>query len=340
METAALLDIVSLVLPLFGLIVLGFIAGRVQELPLAALGWLNTFIIYLALPALFFALVARTPVEKLASWDFILINIGVTFVVFVAAVLIGLLESRGRLDEATIQGLAAAYGNIGYMGAALSILALGSAAAAPVALIICFENTMHFVLAPALMAVARPGRGLGQVLLGIVKRIAFNPFIMATVAGVAVAVTGVEVPSALDRLLAYLSQAAAPCALFAMGVTLALSPLKRFPLALGYIVPLKLVVHPALMYVALSQIPDLDPVWLFTAVLLAALPTATNVFVIAQQYDAWINRASAAVVVTTAVSIVTVTALLYAITTGQIAPSPYSNFTFAPNFPTFGPVGR
>ena len=103
-----------------------------------------------------------------------------------------------------------------------------------------------------------------------------------------------------------------------MGVTLATRPLKRVPLQLGYIVPAKLVLHPALMYLALSWMGDFDPIWVFTAVLLAALPTATNVFVLAQQYDTWVQRASASILVSTVLSVLTVTALLFAIKSGQL----------------------
>ena len=87
---------------------------------------------------------------------------------------------------------------------------------------------------------------------------------------------------------------------------------------LSYLLPIKLIVHPLLMYFLLIQIPDLDKVWLHSAVLLAALPTATNVFVIAQQYSIWEERASSAVVVSTAISIITVTTYLYLATTGVI----------------------
>jgi predicted permease len=118
------------------------------------------------------------------------------------------------------------------------------------------------------------------------------------------------------RHCGYLANAAAPCALFAMGVTLALRPLRRIPVEIVPISLLKLVVHPLLCYVMLSLMGDFSEVWLFSAVLLAALPTATNVFVIAQQYGVWVERASATILVTTCASIMTVTGLLYMIRAG------------------------
>ena len=120
----------------------------------------------------------------------------------------------------------------------------------------------------------------------------------------------------MSRLLDYLAQAAAPCALFAMGVTLALRPLKRVPRELGIISALKLVVHPILCWVMLSLFGNFSDVWVYSAILLAALPTAANVFVIAQQYGVWVQRASASVLITTMLSVVTVTAIIYLIVNG------------------------
>jgi hypothetical protein len=312
-------EISGLIFPLFGLILLGFIAARITGRPLDELGWLNTFIIYVALPALFFRMLSRTPIEQLASWEFIGTNIAVTFFVLVLTFCLGLIATRGLVAESTIQALAAAYGNIGYMGPALAILALGDAAAIPVALIFCFENIMHFSLTPAMMALS--GKKKGSVLrlvAGVLRSIVTHPFIIATAVGVSAAAIGFAPPTPLERLIDYLAQAAAPCALFAMGVTLALRPLKRVPTALFYIVPIKLALHPALMYLVLSWGGDFDPVWTMTAVLLAALPTATNVFVMAQQYGVWVERASASILVTTIGSVLTVSLLLYFVGTGQI----------------------
>lgn len=210
-----------------------------------------------------------------------------------------------------MQGFAGAYGNIGYMGPGIAILALGERAAVPVALIFCFENMMHFTLAPCLMAMAKgSGTSAHRIAADIVKKIVLHPFIIATALGVLAAWTGVAPPAPIGRLIDYLAQAAAPSALFVMGVTLALRPLKRRPRELIYLAPIKLIGLPVLMYLSLSLLGDFDPVWIATAVLLAGLPTATNVFVIAQQYDVWVERASAAILVTTTLSVVTVSLIL------------------------------
>lgn len=314
-------DIVGLVLPFFGMIFLGALAARLSRQPLEALGWMNTFIIYVALPALFFQLLARTPIEELTEWRYIAGAVLSTYIVFTLMFVSSVLLSGGEIAESTIKGLAAAYGNIGYMGPGLALLAFGPEAAVPVALIFCFENIMHFAIAPTLMALSGGDKTPpAQLALGVAKRIVLHPFIIATAVGVTAAWVQFQPPAPISRLLEYLAQAAAPCALFAMGVTLALRPLKRLPSELGVIAFLKLIAHPMICYVVLSAVGNFSEVWLFSAVLLAALPTATNVFVIAQQYGIWVNRASASVLVTTLCSVVTVTSLLYLIRSGILPP--------------------
>ena len=207
------------------------------------------------------------------------------------------------------------------MGPGLTLLAFGEEAAVPVALIFCFENIMHFAIAPMMMALSGDDKSTpARLALEVIGKIVLHPFIIATAAGVLAAYFAFHPPMPVERFLEYLSRAAAPCALFAMGVTLALRPLKRVPVELAPIALLKLVVHPALCYVMLSAIGHFSEVWVYSAMLLAALPTATNVFVIAQQYGVWVQRASASVLITTVLSVGTLTSLLYAIKTGMLPP--------------------
>lgn len=312
-------DITGLVLPFFGLILIGYIVAKWKQMPADALGWLNIFIVYVALPALFFKLISKTPIEQLTRFDFIVTDVGTTYMIFGVIFFIGWLGREASIPEATVQGLAAAYGNIGYMGPGLALLALGERAAVPVALIFCFENMLHFIVAPALISLGgKERKPAGQVLRDIALRIVLHPFIIATAIGFVAAALHFQPPLPLQRLIDYLAQAAAPCALFAMGITLALRPLKRIPAEIVYIVPAKLVLLPALMYLSLSAAGNFDHVWIQTAVLLAALPTATNVFVIGQQYDVWQERASATVLITTLFSVFTVSGLLYLMRSGML----------------------
>lgn len=312
-------QVAELVMPLFGLIFLGYLAGRLKPIPAEGLAWMNFFILYIALPALFFNLLARTPVSEFANGRFLLSTTLGTFLTFALCFLIARVLRKANTRVATIQGFAGAYGNIGYLGPPLAIAAFGPQAGVPVALVFCLDNAMHFTLAPTLMAMgSKRRRGIAKLVGGIAYKIFSHPFILASLAGIAAAFFEFSPPPAVNSLLNTLSNAAAPCALFVMGVTAALRPLKRIPVELSYLVPIKLVIHPAIMYFLLIQIPDLDPVWLHAAVLLAALPSATNVFILAQQYGIWEERASSAVVLSTGLSIFSVTTYLYLATTGYL----------------------
>lgn len=163
-------------LPFFGLIFLGYAAAKLKPMSSDGLAWMNFFVIYIALPALFFNLLSQTPVEKLASWGFIFASLLGTYCAFAIAFCVGVFSTDGDIPESTIQGLAGAYGNIGYMGPGLAIAALGPEAAVPVALIFCFDNTMHFAMAPLLMAVGGTGarQSRKDAILEVLKRI-FSP---------------------------------------------------------------------------------------------------------------------------------------------------------------------
>lgn len=314
-----MLEVIGLVTPFFGLILIGFVLGRRSKLSHEHMGWMNFFIIYVALPTLFFKLMAKTPVAELANWRFILGTTGVTFFLFCSVLMIALILRRDTLPNAMIQGFAAAYGNIGYMAPGLALTAFGAQAALPVALIFCFDNALHFTIAPMLMARARnQGLPFPRVLWGAVKNVFMHPFILATLIGVAAAATGIHLPAPVERTVDLLANAAAPCALFAMGVTLAQRPLKSVPFELSYIVPVKLIAHPFLVWLALGALGPFPQVWVYSAMLICALPTATNVFVLAQHYDAWATKASAAILATTLCAIVTVSTLLYLIKQGFV----------------------
>lgn len=311
-------EVVGLVLPFFGVILLGYIAAKLIKAPVEGLAWMNMFILYVALPALFYQLLSKTPIEQLTQGTFIFSTTLATFLVF-CIMFGGSMLLGGKVAESTIKGLASAYGNIGFMGPALALIAFGPEAAVPVALIFCFENVMHFIIAPTLMAFAGGNQTSGgRLVLDTARKILLHPFIIASILGVLAAATQFQAPVAVDRLLEILSQAAAPCALFTMGVTLALRPLRRMPTAIGPILCLKLILQPLLCYLILSLAGSFPPVWVWTAILLASLPTATNVYVIAQQYGVWVERASASILVTTIGSVVTVTTLLYLIRNGLL----------------------
>src|SRR5882672_11039532 len=109
-----MLDVVNLALPFFGLIFLGLVFGKIKRLPESGLAWMNFFIIYVALPALFYRILAKTPLDQLGQVRFIVGTTLATFCAFALAFAIGLAMRRGHIAESTIAALAGSFGNIGY----------------------------------------------------------------------------------------------------------------------------------------------------------------------------------------------------------------------------------
>ncbi len=305
--------VLDLALPFFGLILLGFVFGKAMDIPETGLAWMHAFIVYLALPALFFNLISMTPVAELANWRFILITSGCTLIAFACGFGIGWFASGGKIEDATMQGVAGGYSNVGYMGPGLTLATFGAASVAPTALIFAFDSAIFFTLTPFLMGIAggRKTSALATTLM-VARKVFFHPFNIAIALGVLAAWAQWRPPFVVDKMVIWLSGAAAPCALFVMGATVALRPVTKFAPEAPALLAVKLVLHPLLVWGALNLAGGVSQIWVYTAVLMAALPPALNVFVIARQYGVYVERASSIVMAGTVASVITVTTLLYA----------------------------
>ena len=311
--------VVSLAFPFFGLILLGFGCGRLMKIPEGGLAWMNFFIVYVALPPLFFKLIGATPFEQLTNWRFIAATTLCTYIAFFISFGIGLWISGGNIRESTIQGIFGAYSNVGYMGPGLTLAALGPGSSVPTALIFVFDSMLLFTLLPFLMALGGNEKiKLWATTKLVLTRIFTHPFNVATFAGVIAAYFKWHPPQAIDTMLTLLKGAAAPVALFALGVTVALRPLTRTPKEMPLHLFIKLVLHPMLVFTVLSLLGGFDRVWILTATLMAALPPALNVYVMARQYETYVERASSGVLVGTLVSTVTVTGMLWLIAENKL----------------------
>jgi predicted permease len=312
-------SVVSLALPFFGLILLGYACGRRLRYPEAGLQWMSFFIVYLALPALFFKLIAEAPFEQLNNWPFVIGTTLSTFAIFVLSFLVGMIALRGQVREATIGAVAGAYPNIGYMGPGLTLAVFGQEAIVPTALIFVFDNILLFTLVPLLMSFGGAQKMPAlEMAWFIARRVVTHPFNIAIAAAILAAWLHVDLPTPIDTMLTFLKNAAAPCALFLMGVTVALREVRTVPAEIPVLLAIKLVLHPLVVWIVLSAIGGFRHEWVMVAVLMAALPPALNVFVLANQYRVYVERASTAILIGTAVSAGTVTLLLWLIAENRL----------------------
>jgi len=315
-----MVDILNLALPYFGLIFIGFACGKAKGLPESGLAWMNFFLLYVSLPALLFGIMSKTPFEELNNPPFLVATTLGTASAFVLALFAGRLIGRLSFREATLAGLSGGYGNIGYMGPGLAVAVLGAKAAAPTALIFCCDSIFLFSIVPLLIAVTDgKHRPLLHTLGLVVRQIAFNPLIMSACAGALAAGLHIHPPVAIDNMLLFLQNAAAPVALFALGVTVALRPFGRVPWEVPGVIAVKLLIHPLIVIGLMLLLGPFAQPWAATAVLMASLPPALNVFVIARQNETWIEPASVAVLIGTFASVVTLTSMMWLLQTGRLA---------------------
>src|SRR6195256_6868053 len=240
-----MVDILNLALPYFGLIFIGFACGRAKGLPETGLAWMNFFLLYVSLPALLFGIMSKTPFDELNNPPFLIATTLGTISAFVLAMSAGRIIGRLSFREATLAGLSGGYGNIGYMGPGLALAVLGSKAAAPTALIFCCDSIFLFSIVPLLIALTdgKSRHWLHTIGL-VVRQIVLNPLIMSACAGALAAAFHIDLPDAIDNTLLFLQNAAAPVALFVLGVTVALRPFGRVPWEVPGVIAVKLLIHP------------------------------------------------------------------------------------------------
>lgn len=314
-----MVDILNLALPYFGLIFIGFCCGKAKGLPEQGLAWMNFFLLYVSLPALLFGIMSKTPFEQLNNPPFLIATTLGTVSAFALALFAGRWIGRLSLREATLAGLSGSYGNIGYMGPGLALAVLGAKAAAPTALIFCCDSIFLFTIVPLLIALTDARHPSLLRTLGVAARqIVLNPLIMSACAGALAAALHLHFPVAIDNTLLFLQNSAAPVALFVLGVTVALRPFGRVPWEVPGVIAIKLLIHPLLVFGLMLLMGPFAQPWAATAVLMASLPPALNVFVIARQNDTWIEPASVAVLIGTFASVVTLTSVMWVLQTGRL----------------------
>ncbi len=298
-------------LPFFALIFCGYGAGRFGLLSPAAVAGVNTFVFYFALPAFIFNLTATSPLADIFKAPFMAAYLSVGLVVFVLAAVIGRLLFGVKLGEAAVLGAAAVLGNTGYMGLPLVSAAFGHKAAIPLLLGLTIEATIFI---PLTIAVIESDRGVqGQwlkVAASVASALARNPLVISIFAGVLISAFALNLPTPITKFTDLLGNAAGPCALFSLGATLVGRPLSSGLPETSYMSTFKLLIHPTVMWFATTQVFDVEPLWSTVAILGASLPVAANVFIVARQYDTYLERASSAILLSTIVSMFTVSILL------------------------------
>ena len=290
--------------PFFAIIGLGFWAGRSRFFPPDATLYLTKFVFFFALSAMLFRFAATLPFAEIFDGRLVIGYLIGTFCVYAIAMVIAYLRGLD-LSTAAVEAQCATIGNVGFLGLPMLALLFSEAAIGPVMLVLTVDLVVFSSLIVILIHVGRDGRlSFGTIRLigiGLLK----NPMILSTSGGLIWSALEMPVPAPLNDFLTILGGAATPGALFAIGASLADKSAERIQIA-GWLSFCKLVLHP--LFVALMVI-WLIPVATFpamVAIAAASLPVAGNVYMLAAYYGAAPQRASAAILLSTMASILTV----------------------------------
>ena len=310
----------TILFPVFALIVTGYISYKTKILGPASATELSRFVIWLALPALLFDITAKSDWQTLFQADFIAVYVIGSFAVF-ALVLFWRLSQGKDLAESSIDSMAASYANTGYIGFPLMFLVFGTASEVPTAIasiivvsllfgfaIILIESAIHASLAWHLRAI------------NVIKAVFKNPLVLAPLAGILFSATPYTLPESIDTFLGLLADAASPAALISLGLflahasnqtTLNLTEVRKTALSLTVA---KLILQPLIVAWLAFGVFDMQTELAMMAVFLAALPTGTGPYMLAEFYQRDALITAQTVLLSTVFSLLTLSLLLQYVT--------------------------
>lgn len=311
-----MLNILLVTFPFFALVFAGYMAAHRRMLPLEAIPGLNGFVLFFALPCMLFRFGSTTPIAQLldASVAGVYLLCGLVMVGFAV---VWTLNSRIRWNDASLGALVAAFPNSGFMGVPLLVALLGPASAGPVIVTILVDMVITSSLCVALSRLDE-GQGHGREAMidagkKALRGVAANPMPWAILLGAVASYVQFRLPGPVEKTAWLLADAASPVALFTIGAVLARSQIQsNHPMPLSDYLPvalMKLLLHPLLVLAvgtAARQLGlPLDPFALTVMVLVAALPSASNVSLLAERLGADNGRIARIILVTTVAAFVT-----------------------------------
>ncbi|MEK0082251.1 AEC family transporter [Benzoatithermus flavus] len=310
-EVPPIAVVIDIIAPIFGIVLIGWLAARFGAIDEAAGRGLSLFAFNFAIPVMLVRTLAEAALPPHPEWRFVLAYFGGAFANFgLAAFLARRLFGRERAEPA-IFGITAAFSNTTILGIPLILQAYGEPAAVPLSLILGFHSALLFTLTTVVAELGvGAGSSLGRMLANILKGLVTNPILWGIGIGLVLNHLGLALPSVLDRLATTLGAAALPAALFALGANLSRFRLMgslREALLLTF---LKILAQPALIWLLAKGAFALPPLSTAIAVTIGALPSGINAYLFAARYRAAVPEATSTILLSTLVSVVTVGLLL------------------------------
>ncbi len=304
--------LLEVVAPVFGVMALGALSVKVRVLDKGAVKGLVLFVFNFAIPILLFRSLAHAELPPEIEWAFLLSYFGGAVTVFLSGMALGRFVFKRTLEDQAIFGMSAGFSNTVLIGIPILFTAYGPEATLPTLLIIAFHGPLLMSLTTALIQVGKGGKvALADQARTIGLELVRNPIIMGLALGLLVNVSGLAIPVPLDRMAEMVGAAAGPTALFALGASLAGYPITGDVRPAMVLTTLKTLVHPALVWILAVPVFGLEGIWVPVAVTMAAMPSGINVYLFGAHYNAAPGVAARTVFLTTALSLITLSALLY-----------------------------
>jgi malonate transporter and related proteins len=311
------MDIPNVVLPVFAVIVTGWLAGAVGYLPRTLAGPLVGFAYNVAMPALIFVTIAPEPVRELLDWGFLAAFGGGSILCFAAVFAVAHARASSGptssgLGSNAMYAAAASMTNTGFVALPILQALYGPRGVLPAAIATVFVAVAMFPILIVLLEMDRRRRPGGIGALALANRVVTNPLMISTILGLAWSIGGLPVPAAFAAYATIFADALTPCALFSIGLGLSFAGLRGDLVATAWLAVGKLVVMPLVVY-GLCLACRVDPFYTVAAVVCAAVPTAKTAYVLAGEYRVEESMVAATISITTLLSVVTLLGWLYAL---------------------------
>ncbi|WP_210496093.1 AEC family transporter [Microvirga antarctica] len=292
-----MLDLLTIVLPVFGLIAIGYLARKANLIAERTGEGLSEFVFKLSLPCLIFRTLVHAEIPAVQPWGYWISYFAGVAVVWAAASLLARRMFGLTGIAQVVAGFSAGQANTVFVGVPMILKAYGDAGAVPLFLLIA----IHLPITMTLATILAEGRQASVWL--IVKRLVTHPIVVAILAGSAFRPLAFAIPSGAWQVVDLLASAAIPCALVSMGIALC-----RYGIAAGWTLPflisaLKLIVHPLIVLLLARYVFGVPPVWTGVAVLFASCPSGINAYLFAERYGEGVALASSAVALSTALAL-------------------------------------
>lgn len=311
---------ITTVLPIFLVILVGFIFAKKEKFSVEAEQLINSYVLNIALPALLFLAVARADINELMKWDFLISTLTGIFVAYILGLFLAL-SIKVKSPQSSLIGMASCYGTTGYMGIPLVIIVFGAIAAVPAAIATILHNI------PAIMAVIITYGIMSQnsqkkmTTFEIVKSALIttlkNPLTLSVLTGIIFSMLNIKLPKILIVFSEFLGSAAGPTALFALGLGLAKLNISEHLkinklLKILPVVFIKIIIQPLVTFAMGYYLLNMNPndIYFKTAILMAALPVGAGVYVFANKYNYYREESSIAIIISLVITLITITYLL------------------------------